>query len=106
MKKLVQWAFVAIAFSAVTSCVAVVGNTAQPVVNVESTDYGKPSDVIANEGAFKIKTLKYNYDAFSKYVDAKTMYIHFSKHYVGYLNNLKTLLFRNVHKIRFKKYSF
>ena len=43
MKKLVQWAFVAIAFSAVTSCVAVVGNTAQPVVNVESTDYGKPS---------------------------------------------------------------
>ena len=88
MKKLVQWAFVAIAFSAVTSCVAVVGNTAQPVVNVESTDYGKPSDVTANAGAFKIKTLKYNYDAFSKYVDAKTMYIHFSKHYVGYLNNL------------------
>ena len=52
-------------FSAVTSCVAVVGNTAwQPVVNVESTDYGKPSDVTANAGAFKIKTLKHNYDAF------------------------------------------
>ena len=40
-------------FLVVTSCVAVVGNTAQPVVNVESTDYGKPSDVTANEGVFK-----------------------------------------------------
>ena len=88
MKKLVQLSLVAVAFSAVTSCVAVVGNTAQPTVKVESTDFGKPFDVTANEGAFKIKTLKYNYDAFSKYVDAKTMYIHFSKHYVGYLNNL------------------
>ena len=58
------------------------------VVNVEPTDYGKPSDVTANDGAFKIKTLKHNYDAFSKYIDAKTMYVHFSKHYVGYLNNL------------------
>ena len=33
------------------------GNTAQPVVNVESTDYGKPSDVTANEGAFQNKKL-------------------------------------------------
>ena len=88
MKKLVQLSLVAVAFSAVTSCVAVVGNTAQPTVKVESTDFGKPSDVTANNGAFKIKTLKHNYDAFSKYIDAKTMYVHFSKHYVGYLNNL------------------
>lgn len=88
MKKLVQLSLVAVAFSAVTSCVAVVGNAAQPAVKVESTDFGKPSDVTANDGAFKIKTLKHNYDAFSKYIDAKTMYVHFSKHYVGYLNNL------------------
>ena len=88
MKKLVQLSLVAVAFSAVPSCVAVVGNTAQPTVKVESTDFGKPSDVTANDGAFKIKTLKHNYDAFSKYIDAKTMYVHFSKHYVGYLNNL------------------
>ncbi len=88
MKKIVQLSLVAIAFSAVTSCVAVVGNTAQPVVNVEPTDYGKPSDVTANDGVFKIKTLKHHYNAFSKYIDAKTMYVHFSKHYVGYLNNL------------------
>ena len=88
MKKLVQLSLVAVAFSTVASCVAVVGNTAQPTVKVESTDFGKPSDVTANDGAFKIKTLKHNYDAFSKYIDAKTMYVHFSKHYVGYLNNL------------------
>lgn len=88
MKKLVQLSLVAIAFSVVTSCVAVVGNTAQPTVKVESTDFGKPSDVTANDGVFKIKTLKHQYDAFSKYIDAKTMYVHFSKHYVGYLNNL------------------
>ena len=89
MKKLVQVAFVAIAFSALTSCVAVVGNTASAQkVATETTDFGKPSDVKANDGVFKIKTLKHNYDAFSNYIDAKTMYIHFSKHYVGYLNNL------------------
>lgn len=88
MKKLVQLSLVAVAFSAVSSCVAVVGNTAQPNVNVESTDFGKPSDVTVNDGAFKIKTLKHSYDAFTKYIDAKTMYVHFSKHYVGYLNNL------------------
>lgn len=88
MKKIVQLACVGIAFSAVTSCVAVVGNTAPSKANTEITDFGKPSDVTANEGAFKIKTLKHRYDAFSDYIDAKTMYIHFSKHYVGYLNNL------------------
>lgn len=88
MKKIVQLACLGIAFSAVTSCVAVVGNTAPSKANTEITDFGKPSDVTANEGAFKIKTLKHRYDAFSDYIDAKTMYIHFSKHYVGYLNNL------------------
>lgn len=88
MKKIVQLALFAVAFSVVSSCVAVVGNSAKPSINVESTDFGKPSDVTANEGTFKLKTLKYNYDALSKYIDSKTMYVHFSKHYVGYLNNL------------------
>lgn len=88
MKKIVQLALFAVAFSVVSSCVAVVGNSAKPLINVESTDFGKPSDVTANEGTFKLKTLKYNYDALSKYIDSKTMYVHFSKHYVGYLNNL------------------
>lgn len=88
MKKIVQLALFAVAFSVVSSCVAVVGNSAKSSINVESTDFGKPSDVTANEGTFKLKTLKYNYDALSKYIDSKTMYVHFSKHYVGYLNNL------------------
>lgn len=53
-----------------------------------SDEYGKPSDVTANNGAFKIVPLKYDYNAVDSYIDAKTMFIHFSKHYVGYLNNL------------------
>ena len=54
----------------------------------QKPNYGKPSEVKANEGAFKIKPLAYDYDAVSNYIDAETMFIHFSKHYVGYLNNL------------------
>jgi len=54
----------------------------------QKPNYGTPSEVKANEGAFKIKPLAYDYDAVSNYIDAETMYIHFSKHYVGYLNNL------------------
>lgn len=54
----------------------------------QSEDYGKPSEVKANDGAFKIVPLKYDYSAVDTYIDTKTMFIHFSKHYVGYLNNL------------------
>ncbi|GIJ97337.1 superoxide dismutase [Capnocytophaga stomatis] len=54
----------------------------------KTADYGKPSDVKANEGTFKIVPLKYDYNAVDSYIDAQTMFIHFSKHYVGYLNNL------------------
>lgn len=56
--------------------------------NAMMEDFGKPSDVKANEGAFKIVPLKYDYNAVDSYIDAKTMFVHFSKHYVGYLNNL------------------
>lgn len=54
----------------------------------KTADYGKPGDVKANEGAFKIVPLKYEYNAVDSYIDAQTMFVHFSKHYVGYLNNL------------------
>ncbi len=54
----------------------------------ESTDYGKPTDVKAEAGAFAVVPLKYDYNAVDKYIDTETMYIHFSKHYVGYINNL------------------
>jgi len=53
-------------------------------------DYGKPIDVVtkADKGAFAVIPLPYDYDAVADYIDAETMYIHFSKHYVGYLHNL------------------
>lgn len=56
--------------------------------SAKSVDYGSPKDVKANEGAFKIVPLKYDYNAVDAYIDAQTMFIHFSKHYVGYLNSL------------------
>ena len=52
------------------------------------SSYGNPEDVTAKAGAFAIVPLKYDYYAVEKYIDEETMYIHFSKHYVGYLNNL------------------
>ena len=54
----------------------------------KANPYGNPSDVKAEAGAFKLVTLPYAYDAVDTYIDAETMFIHFSKHYVGYLNNL------------------
>ena len=54
----------------------------------KKTAYGHPTEVTANAGAFAIVPLKYEYNAVEKYIDAETMFVHFSKHYVGYLNNL------------------
>lgn len=54
----------------------------------KKTAYGHPTEVTANAGAFAVVPLKYEYNAVEKYIDAETMFIHFSKHYVGYLNNL------------------
>lgn len=54
----------------------------------KKTAYGHPTEVKANAGAFAVVPLKYEYNAVEKYIDAETMFIHFSKHYVGYLNNL------------------
>lgn len=38
------------------------------------------------------KPLKYSYDALEPYIDSETVYIHYNKHYLGYLNKLNTLL--------------
>lgn len=54
----------------------------------ETTKIGNPNDVNAVEGTFKLLKLSYNYDAFEPSIDARTMEIHYSKHYVNYLNNL------------------
>lgn len=41
---------------------------------------------------FKIEQLLYSYDALQPYIDAKTMEIHYSKHYAGYVTNLNAAL--------------
>ncbi len=41
---------------------------------------------------FKIEQLLYSYDALQPYIDAKTMEVHYSKHYAGYVNNLNIAL--------------
>ena len=47
---------------------------------------GNPTDVKADPGTFQIKPLKYGYDELNQYIDAKTMEIHYSKHYLGYIS--------------------
>ena len=53
---------------------------------------GNPTDVKADPGTFQIKPLKYGYDELNNYIDAKTMEIHYSKHYLGYINKLNVAL--------------
>ncbi len=53
---------------------------------------GNPTDVKADPGTFKIKPLKYGYDELKDYIDSKTMEVHFSKHYLGYINKLNVAL--------------
>ncbi len=49
---------------------------------------GHPDDVKANEGAFELYKLPYQYDALAPQIDAMTMEMHYSKHYLTYTNNL------------------
>ena len=53
---------------------------------------GTPEDVKAEAGAFEIMKLPYSYDALSPDIDALTMEMHFSKHYLTYTNNLNKAL--------------
>lgn len=54
----------------------------------EKITIGYPDDVKADEGAFEIAKLPYGYDALAPNIDALTMEIHYSKHYLTYTNNL------------------
>lgn len=54
----------------------------------EKPAMGNPADVVADPGAFVMIPLTYAYDALEPIIDARTMEIHFSKHHLGYLNNL------------------
>lgn len=66
----------------------------QEMVEVEITEpvtekvvLGNPADVKA-EGKFQMLGLPYAYDALEPNIDTRTMEIHYSKHHLGYANNL------------------
>ncbi len=58
----------------------------------EKLTIGNPDDVKANPGPFEIIQLPYTYDALAPNIDARTMEIHFSKHYLTYTNNLNKVI--------------
>lgn len=58
----------------------------------EKMTIGNPDDVKANPGTFEIVKLPYSYDALAPNIDARTMEIHFSKHYLTYTNNLNRVI--------------
>ncbi|WP_309640654.1 superoxide dismutase [Flavobacterium sp.] len=49
---------------------------------------GSPEDVKADDGTFKMVALPYSYEALAPNIDALTMELHYSKHYLTYTNNL------------------
>lgn len=52
-------------------------------------EMGDPADVKVDEGGtFQMIPLPYAYNALEPHIDAKTMEIHYSKHHLGYANNL------------------
>lgn len=58
----------------------------------EKVAVGNPDDVKAEEGTFEIQPLDYSYDALSPYITARTMELHYSKHYLTYTNNLNRVI--------------
>jgi Fe-Mn family superoxide dismutase len=58
----------------------------------EKMTIGTPEDVKADEGAFEIAKLNCTYDALAPNIDAMTMELHYSKHYLTYTNNLNKAL--------------
>jgi Fe-Mn family superoxide dismutase len=61
----------------------------------EKMTIGLPEDVKADAGAFELLKLPYNYDALAPNIDAMTMEVHYSKHYLTYTNNLNKALAGN-----------
>lgn len=55
---------------------------------VEKFTIGSPDDIEAEEGSFKLVKLPYKYDAVSPEIEARTMQIHYSKHYLAHTNSL------------------
>jgi len=53
---------------------------------------GLPEDVKAIEGAFSLTKVPYKYEDLVPNIDAMTMELHYSKHYLTYTNNLNKLV--------------
>ena len=69
--------------------VEVVDVPATPIETVKvEVGTSKPSDVKAIEGAFEMYILPYDYKGLEPHFDATTVEIHYSKHHLGYVNNL------------------
>lgn len=58
----------------------------------EKMTIGHPEDVKAEGGPFEMTPMPYAYDALAPSIDAMTMEIHYSKHYLTYTNNLNKLV--------------
>jgi superoxide dismutase, Fe-Mn family len=76
-------------------------NTLVEVVDVPATPIeavkieggsSKVSEVIANEGSFKMIGLTYEYKDLEPHFDAATTEIHYSRHHLGYVNNLNKII--------------
>ena len=65
-----------------------VDNTAETTQNTTTESVGNPADVKADGGTFAMPGLKYGYADLEKSIDAKTMEVHYSKHFLGYTNKL------------------
>ncbi|MDO4727840.1 MAG: superoxide dismutase [Bacteroidota bacterium] len=90
MKK-IKFSIVALSIAMIYSCKQkeeVLVEVTTPV-EVEQTEekLGNPADVKA-EGVFQVMSLPYQYKDFEPNIDGKTMEVHYSKHYLGYTNNL------------------
>ena len=54
---------------------------------MQKENWGNPNEVKA-QGKFQLSGLPYGYSDLEPYIDGRTMSIHYSKHYLGYTNNL------------------
>lgn len=92
MKKVKIFLSAFVVLAALQSCKD--NNNLEEVVEVpeepreEAPAMGDPNNVKADGGTFDVAKLSYAYDALAPHIDAKTMEVHYSKHYLGYTNKL------------------
>ena len=95
MKKIVLLLFLPLFVLSISSCkrkkYTEVVEVPLPTAEEKMT-IGIPDDVKAEAGAFEVFKLPYGYDALAPNIDAMTMEMHYSKHYLTYTNNLNKAL--------------